>query len=478
MPENQPKITRTFEERSKKKIRRGFLDLVVGLKDFFRVLVNLQEGLDKRGTIKNIRENRQMRGANAWLLMCSIMVASLGLDLNSPAVIIGAMLISPLMSPILGIGMAVGINNRGMLSDSLKHFGISIGIALVTSFIFFKLTPFGEETPEISARTAPTLLDVLVAFFGGVAGIVSGSRKDKSNALPGVAIATALMPPLCVTGFGIANGDWEIALRSFYLFFLNATFVALATYLIVVFLKFPQKEFSDEKEKTRTQLFISVFSLLIIIPSIFILSGVLEKVRQKRKIEGFVKENFNDAIFRTSPIGDHDSLEIKLFLFEELGEDSIQLYQEKFKKLVNRCKLKIIQNKFKTDEFGREDFKNLESSIREEMLDMMEAEKTIQSEKDRHIEVLTSRLDSLQSDTVLFKAMTKEINALFSDLEEVGFAKIQQSNFDTTLLNLPVFTIKWNKKKSASSKRKDQKRLYDFIKLRARLDTLQLIPYR
>ncbi len=477
MPPNQSKITKAVEERSKKKIRRGFLDLAVGLKDFFRVLINLQEGVDKRGTIKNIRENKQMRGANAWLLMCSIMVASLGLDLNSPAVIIGAMLISPLMSPILGIGMAVGINNRGMLSDSLRHFGISIGIALVTSFIFFKLTPFGNETPEISARTAPTLLDALVAFFGGVAGIVSGSRKDKSNALPGVAIATALMPPLCVTGFGIANGDWEIALRSFYLFFLNATFVALATYLIVVFLKFPQKEFIDEKEKTRTQLFIGIFSLLIIIPSIFILSGVLEKVRQKRKIEDFVKENFNDAIFRTSSIGDKDSLEVKLFLFEELSQDSIQLYQDKFRELVSQCNLKIIQNKFKTDEFGREDFKNLESSIREEMLDMMEAEKSIQSEKDRHIEVLSNRLDSLQSDTVLFKAMTKEINALFTDLEEVGFAKIQKSNFDTTLLKMPVFTIKWSNKKSTSSKRRDQKRLFDFIKIRAQLDTLQLIPY-
>ncbi|MCB0625235.1 MAG: DUF389 domain-containing protein, partial [Saprospiraceae bacterium] len=178
-----------------------------------------QEGLDREGTIVDIKNNKRMRGANAWLLMCSIMVASLGLDLNSPAVIIGAMLISPLMSPILGIGLAVGINDREMLTISLQHFGIAIGIALATSFIYFQLTPLGDVTSEIEARTAPTFLDVLVAFFGGIAGIISGSRRDKSNAIPGVAIATALMPQLCDTGFGLDNGEWEIMLNYFYLFF-------------------------------------------------------------------------------------------------------------------------------------------------------------------------------------------------------------------------------------------------------------------
>jgi len=204
-----------------------FGDVMRNFGDFFYNLIDLRAGLDREGTIVNIKNNKKMAGANAWLLMCSIMIASLGLDLNSPAVIIGAMLISPLMSPILGIGLAVGINDNDALLLALKHFGIAIVIALVTSTLYFWLTPFGMETSEIRARTAPTLLDVLVAFFGGVAGIISGSRKDKSNAIPGVAIATALMPPLCVTGYGLATGNWTFMLNSFYLFFLNATFVAL-----------------------------------------------------------------------------------------------------------------------------------------------------------------------------------------------------------------------------------------------------------
>ena len=148
--------------------------------------------------------------------MCSIVIASIGLDLDSQAVIIGAMLISPLMSPILGIGLSVGINDYNTLKKSLSHFAIAIGIALITSTIYFYLSPFDQITPQISARTEPTFLDVLIAFFGGIAGIVSNARKDISTTLPGVAIATALMPPLCVTGFGIANAEnWDVALSSF-----------------------------------------------------------------------------------------------------------------------------------------------------------------------------------------------------------------------------------------------------------------------
>ncbi len=180
-------------------VKSDFLKLLDSIREWWKELVDLQQGTDKENTIISIKNNKRVRGANAWLLMCSIMIASLGLDLNSPAVIIGAMLISPLMSPILGIGLSVAINDRDALYTSLFHFGVSILIALVTSTLYFYITPFGEITPEIQSRTQPTLLDGLVAVFGGLAGIISISRKDSSNAIPGVAIATALMPPLCVT---------------------------------------------------------------------------------------------------------------------------------------------------------------------------------------------------------------------------------------------------------------------------------------
>ncbi|MEM9991456.1 MAG: TIGR00341 family protein, partial [Bacteroidota bacterium] len=278
------------EEQNLASIVKDFFDRV-GL--WFKDFLDISSGVDREGTIIETKKNMRMRGHSAWLLMCSIMIASLGLDLNSPAVIIGAMLISPLMSPILGVGLAIGINDRKMLSISLQHFLVSIIIALVTSFLYFKLTPLGTSTPEIEGRIEPTTLDVLVAFFGGLAGIISGSRKDKSNAIPGVAIATALMPPLCVTGFGLANGQLEYVLGSFYLFFLNAVFVALATYLIVRLLGFAEKEFASEQERRRTQLFIMAFSVLMIIPSAWILIRELQDIHYRNQVEAYIENHFS-----------------------------------------------------------------------------------------------------------------------------------------------------------------------------------------
>jgi len=276
--------------------------------NFFHDLIDLKDGLDKEGTIINIKSNKEMQGANAWLLMCSILIASLGLDLNSPAVIIGAMLISPLMAPILGIGLGIGINDRNTLTISGKHLLIAIGIALVTSTIYFALTNWigiaQGFTDEIKGRTRPSILDAMVALIGGLAGIISSSRKDKSNAIPGVAIATALMPPLCVTGYGLAqwlgtlfgaegvNPNYSsVIFNSFFLFVLNATLVALGTYFIVRFMDFPSKSFDSEKEKRRTKMFLYGTSLLLLSISIFTTYTIITENNTIKNIEKFVVDH-------------------------------------------------------------------------------------------------------------------------------------------------------------------------------------------
>lgn len=174
---------------------------------FIRLKISLRDGTDIEGTIEEISKNVSLRGINVWMLICSAILASIGLDVNSTAVIIGAMLISPLMSPILGVGLAVAIQARGLLKNSLLNLGLATILSLLTSFLYFFLSPLGGITSEISARITPTILDVGVAFFGGIAGIAAGSRKDKTNAIPGVAIATALMPPLCTGRRGDRGGD-------------------------------------------------------------------------------------------------------------------------------------------------------------------------------------------------------------------------------------------------------------------------------
>ena len=471
----QPNPIQPKRENDAERMRRGALDLFVGITGFFRDLINLQEGLDREGTIVDIKNNKRMRGANAWLLMCSIMVASLGLDLNSPAVIIGAMLISPLMSPILGIGLAVGINDREMLTISLQHFGIAIGIALVTSVVYFQLTPLGDVTSEIEARTAPTFLDVLVAFFGGIAGIISGSRRDKSNAIPGVAIATALMPPLCVTGFGLANGEWEIMLNSFYLFFLNAVFVALATYLIVRYLKFPYEDIVDERERRRTQLIIFFVSALLILPSVYILSGVLNKLNEKSRIEAFFQKNFRDALWETADNKKTDSLEVKLFYFGQLQEDSLAYYRDAFQQLDCRAKLDIIQTDIPRSEV---DIQAFEQSMRKEMMSLLEADQKIEDEKDRKIRQLADSITLLRSDSILFRNLLEEVKVLFPDIREIGFAQSQQAaSKDSTVATLPTLTVNWRTRSGAYPARRERERLSEYVRLRGDLDTLKLILY-
>jgi uncharacterized hydrophobic protein (TIGR00271 family) len=255
---------------------------------FLKLALSIRGGTDVEGTIEDVRANVALRGANAWLLVCSALIASVGLDLNSTAVIIGGMLISPLMSPILGVGLGVAILDRSLLKTALGNLALASSISFVTSLLYFLVTPLGQATSEIAARTTPTVLDVGVAFFGGVAGMVAGSRKEKTAAIPGVAIATALMPPLCVAGFGLARTDSSVFLGAFYLYFINAFFIALGTYLVALWLRFPKRERVAADDDARVKWMIVGFSILVMLPSFYIFYGVIQRLRTDRGIRDFI----------------------------------------------------------------------------------------------------------------------------------------------------------------------------------------------
>ncbi len=451
-----------------------FGDVMRSFGDFFYNLIDLNAGLDREGTIVNIKNNKKMAGANVWLLMCSIMIASLGLDLNSPAVIIGAMLISPLMSPILGVGLAVGINDNNALLLALKHFGIAIVIALITSTLYFWLTPFGTETAEIRARTAPTLLDVMVAFFGGVAGIISGSRKDKSNAIPGVAIATALMPPLCVTGYGLANGNWTFMLNSFYLFFLNATFVSLATYMIVRFLKFPKKTFLNPKEENRTRLILGLFALLMIIPSGQILFKVLNKAKQQNVINTYLENNFKNAIYQIDPIVGTDSTDIKINAGEYFDANTIKNFHLELEaKGARQFSLNFLQ-----DEKSKAELESLKSG-RTEYEKAVIDNKIKRTNQEQIINQLQSQIDSLTNENMVLLELKKEIKVLFPSLASYSISKdIANVNLEnTTIDKTPVLMIDWKEKSGLSlgQKEAEAEKILAYIQLRLSLKELKVL---
>ncbi len=262
--------------------------LSVYLRATMRRLFSLRDDAEIGGTIEQITTGIRMRGSNVWMLICAAMLASLGLDTSSVAVIIGAMLVSPLMSPILGIGLSLGIHDRALLGKSLRNYSIAVLVSIGASILYFLVTPLGQLTPEMLSRTRPTLLDVGVATFGGLAGIIANTRRIQTTVVPGVAIATALMPPLCTAGYGIASGRPSVFMGAFYLFFINTVFIAASTYLIVRILRFPFAEYVDRQTTKRAERMFAVFALIVAIPSLLIFRGVISDLRKEQAARTFV----------------------------------------------------------------------------------------------------------------------------------------------------------------------------------------------
>lgn len=236
----------------------------------FRETIRLTDYIDTSAAEKSIRSNIYFRGPNAWILAIATIIASVGLNVNSIPVIIGAMLISPLMGPIFGVGLGLGINDMQLIKSSGKNLLVMVSISLVASFVYFLITPLNLTNPsELLARTNPTIYDVLIALFGGFAGILEQCRKEKGTVFAGVAIATALMPPLCTAGFGLASGNFSYFLGAAYLFVINCIFIMLATYISVKYFGFREVTFADALVQRRTRTFSTALIILFIVPSIW-----------------------------------------------------------------------------------------------------------------------------------------------------------------------------------------------------------------
>ena len=441
---------------------------------YLRSIFDLRDGTDVKGTIDSIRNAVTIRGYNVWILACGALIASIGLNTNSPAVIIGAMLISPLMSPILGIGLSVGINDRDSLVHSLENFGIAVTASLVMSTIYFALTPLREVTPELMLRTHPTLLDAGVAFFGGIAGIVAGSRVEKTNAIPGVAIATALMPPLCTAGFGIAHANWEIFWGAFYLFFLNSALIALSTYLIVRFLNFPYVDYVDGKARRKVSRAITAFAILIIIPSLYFFSGILRDLRQRRNIKTFIEQAINNdqrEVLNYTFIKSDSLNTIKLYMtgtyIEEKEKDSLNQLLPSFK--LDDCQIKLTQNIPPL----RED--QMVNQVRVEVLQALEYQEKQIDAKQTQIDSLSNAITAFRSDTLPFLSIKKELKILYPNLEKISLSKAIETDFEAYQDTIPTLILDWDKNIGWKSKRANEKKMKAFVSQRIGIDTLRIV---
>lgn len=255
----------------------------------------LDDKADDTQIDRSIRAGVELRGATPWILMFAIVIASVGLNTNSNAVIIGAMLVSPLMGPIVGLGYGVGIYDFALVRRSVANVAIAAGISLLTSTLYFMLTPLHEAQSELLARTTPSLWDVLIALAGGLAGIIGQTRREKSNVIPGVAIATALMPPLCTAGYGLANGDWSVFGGAFYLFSINCVFIAFAAVVVIEFLRLPHRKFLDPRRERHVKRALLAIVLLTGLPSIYLAAKLVDNEVFKSRAREFVRREFRAA---------------------------------------------------------------------------------------------------------------------------------------------------------------------------------------
>ena len=447
----------------------------------FRLVVRISDTTDVEGTISSIKEGVELQGYNIWILVASAILACIGLNTDSEAVVIGAMLISPLMSPILGIGLSVGINDRDLLRDALRNFLIAVGVSLFAATVYFIISPLRQPTHQLDARTHPTLLDIGIAFFGGVAGIVAGSRKKITNAIPGVAIATALMPPLCTAGFGLAHLNMNYFLNAIYLFFLNTVFISLSTYLIVKFLQFPSKVQVDDRTAKRVKWYVIGFVVLISIPSAYLLIPVVLKERRDANIDAFIHETFppdgNRTIDRYKYIkatNKDSSNFLSLFMvgnyFPTEKVDSLNQILASYG--VKNTKIKLSQLEVDPDRFAELDMHNREAMANYAKLMMEEEDK-----KKSEIEKLNLKIAEMQGDTLEFGGISSDLKSGFPEIERLALSELRSTSFEGKEDTLPVLMIRWKHGLNGGKRKEYEGRIHGMVKSRIQADTLLLYNY-
>lgn len=413
--------------------------ILATVRAYIRDIFNFShEQEDQLEIIKSIEKGVDFKGVNVWTLIFAIFIASIGLNVNSTAVIIGAMLISPLMGPIMGLGLSVGIYNFELLKKSFRNLVIAVFISVLTSTLYFLISPLSEAQSELLSRTTPTIYDVLIALFGGLAGIVAGTTKEKGNAIPGVAIATALMPPLCTAGFGLATGNFNFFVGAFYLFFINAVMISLSTFLIVRFLKFPLKQQVNQVNTRKVKRYIFIIVTITVLPSIYFAYNIVQQTVFSANARNFVNKEFNfehtQIIHSSNQFVSNDSNSITVLLTgKRLDDKSIKDLERKMRSY-SLAKTKLVLKQggepgdFSLAEFDVNRIKNL-----------YERNELETKKKDDRIVALENELSLLNSKQYPVKDIALEANSINPKIYVLGanpviVFDVEKMQFDTLVM--------------------------------------------
>ncbi len=415
--------------------------------------------------IKQISSGVTFHGANLWVLIFAVFIASLGLNVNSTAVIIGAMLISPLMGPISGMGLAVGIDDFNLLKRSVKNYLVATVISVITAMIYFIISPISEAQSELLARTSPTLYDVLIAIFGGAAGILALCTKGKGNVIPGVAIATALMPPLCTAGYGLAVGEISFFFGAFYLFFINTVFIALSTFIGVRMLRFQRRTFADAAALQRVRKYIFAIVVITMIPATYMTTQIIRESIQDNNTQQFVKNELTlKGTYIISNKRNDESKTIRIVAVgEPIGEDTIKKAQENLKEYsLEGYKLVIIQGSQGNNTLRKEDLSgNSLADTKEQLI--------TQSEQLSNLE---KQLKKYWSYETLGKELSKEIKAICPQVNTISLSLVSEERTDTLATKNYVLALVGYKNALSTA---EQQQLQRWLKTRSKADSLRLV---
>lgn len=446
-------------EKKQKYLIKGFIEKYLDLN---------KNKEDEQLTVETIRNGVEFKGANLWILIFATFIASLGLNVNSTAVIIGAMLISPLMGPIMGVGLAIGQNDFELLKRSLKNYLVATLFSVITATLYFSFTPLNEVQSELLARTSPTIYDVFIALFGGMAGIVALSTKEKGNVIPGVAIATALMPPLCTAGFGLATGNLLYFLGAFYLYFINSVFISLATVIGVRVMHFQLKAFVDKEREKMVKRYIVLIALGTMIPAVYLTYGIVKETFYQSAANHFISKemDFPDTQVLDRKVS-YDTREIRVVLIgKEVSEDRIVEARSRLKDYkLNNTKLVVFQG----INSNTADISNIRSMVMEDFYKNSEKELASQKQK----------IDSLEKIVQLHKEtgmanmkIASEMKVLFPAVNTLAMTQTLKLNIEAVQTDTVTYVILGCEKKPSAT---EKKKISEWLKTRTGAKKLKLI---
>ena len=461
-------------------VRKEFKGFLASARSFLVDLLNIRAGTDQEAAKTAIISDISFKGHTIWILVCSIFICCVGLNANSTAVIIGAMLISPLMGPILGIGLAFATNDIDTLRRAIKNGLIMVIYSVLTAYLFFRFFPLQSESSELLARTAPDFRDVLIAFFGGTALVIARAKRGTvASVIFGVAIATALMPPLCTVGFGLAIGKWEYAFGAMYLFTINAIFIAVATFIIIKILRLPMVRYVKSKTRRLVARLASLIALVVMVPAIITFYNVFQKSRYIRHAQDFLSETIDvyqfegngyylDNLTQIEYNKDGNSIiELVCVGTAIIPENVIETWKvqmEKFPTLKN-TQLKIVQG-------GQGDTQQRLDYV-QELYESKKAELATKDEKIKLLEEEVTRLNSRVGRQVPFQTISSEAQINYSNLESISFSQTINTDFKK-IDTIPVFTVKWKKGLSRKRRAEENEKLHKWLKFRLRDNSIQL----